>query len=243
MQYFVNILDYNFTATVEEEFDEIAEGHLVWNKMIHDFYFPFHAQIEETLEHSKKVSGERLLGIDPASGENLSVRIGRYGPIVQIGNSESENKPRFASLKKGQSIDTITLEEALELFKLPRTLGNYEDSEVIVSAGRFCPYVKHNSVFCFLSKTDDPMILSLERAIELITEKRQKEAEKIIRVFPENLDMKVLNGRYGAYISYKKQNYKIPKSKDPKELTLSDCLSIIETTEPSKPGRGIRKKK
>jgi DNA topoisomerase-1 len=243
MQYFVNILDYNFTATVEEEFDEIAEGHLVWNKMIHDFYFPFHAQIEETLEHSKKVSGERLLGKDPSSGENLSARIGRYGPIVQIGNSESENKPRFASLKKGQSIDTITVEEALELFKLPRTLGNYEDSEVIVSAGRFGPYVKHKSVFCSLSKTDDPMILSLERAIELITEKRQKEAEKIIRVFPENPDMKVLNGRYGAYISYKKQNYKISKSKDPKELTLSDCLSIVETTEPSKPGRGVRKKK
>jgi DNA topoisomerase-1 len=211
--------------------------------MIHDFYYPFHAQIEDTLEHSKKVSGERLLGKDPSSGENLSVRIGRYGPIVQIGNSESENKPRFASLKKGQSIDTITLEEALELFKLPRTVGNYEDSEVIVSAGRFGPYVKHNSVFCSLSKTDDPMILSLERAIELITEKRQKEAEKIIRVFPENLDMKVLNGRYGAYISYKKQNYKISKSKDPKELTLSDCLSIVETTEPSKPGRMARKKK
>jgi DNA topoisomerase-1 len=242
MQYFVNILDYNFTANVEEEFDEIAEGHLVWNKMINDFYYPFHAQIEETLETSKKVSGERQLGKDPSSGENLSVRIGRYGPMVQLGDSDSENKPRFASLKKGQSIDTITIEEALELFKLPRTLGDYEGSEVIVNAGRFGPYVRHNSIFCSLARTDDPMTIGLERAIELITEKRKKEAEKTIRLFPENADMKILNGRYGAYISYKKQNYKIPKSKDPKELTLKDCLSIVETTEPSKPGRKIRKK-
>jgi DNA topoisomerase-1 len=243
MQYFVNILDYNFTATVEEEFDEIAEGRLVWIKMIHDFYYPFHARIEETLENSKKVSGERLLGKDPASGVNLFVRLGRYGPIVQLGESDAENKPRFASLRKGQSIDTITLEEALELFKLPRTLGDFEDSEVIVAAGRFGPYVRHKSFFCSLAKTDDPMNIQLERAIELITEKRKKEAEKILRSFPENADIKILNGRYGAYISYKKQNYKIPKSKDPKKLTLTDCLSIVETTEPSKPGRTTRKKK
>lgn len=243
MQYFVNILDYNFTANVEEEFDEIAEGKLVWNKMIHDFYYPFHAQIEETLETSKKVSGEKLLGKDPLSGENLSVRIGRYGPMVQLGDSDSENKPRFASLKKGQSIDTITLDEALELFKLPRPLGDYEDSEVIVSTGRFGPYVRHNSAFYSLAKTDDPMTIVLERAIELITEKRKKETEKTIREFSENADMKILNGRYGAYISYKKRNYKIPKSKDPKELTLEDCLSIVKETEPSKPGRTSRKKK
>ena len=243
MQYFVNILDYNFTANVEEEFDEIAEGKLVWNKMIHDFYYPFHAQIEETLETSKKVSGEKLLGKDPVSGENLSVRIGRYGPMVQIGNTDSEAKPRFASLRKGQSIDTITLEEALDLFKLPRPLGDYEDSEVIVSTGRFGPYVRHNSAFYSLAKTDDPMTIILERAIELITEKRKKESEKTIREFSENPDMKILNGRYGPYISYKKQNYKIQKSKDPKELTLQDCLTIVKETEPSKPGRTIRKKK
>jgi DNA topoisomerase-1 len=243
MQYFVNILDYNFTANVEEEFDEIAEGKLVWNKMIYDFYYPFHAQIEETLETSKKVSGEKLLGKDPLSGENLSVRIGRYGPMVQLGDSDSENKPRFASLKKGQSIDTITLDEALELFKLPRPLGDYEDSEVIVSTGRFGPYVRHNSAFYSLAKTDDPMTIVLERAIELITEKRKKETEKTIREFPGNTDMKILNGRYGAYISYKKRNYKIPKGKDPKELTLEDCLSIVKETEPSKPGRTSRKKK
>jgi DNA topoisomerase-1 len=243
MQYFINILDYNFTASVEEEFDEIADGKLVWNKMINDFYFPFHKQIEETLETSKKVSGEKLLGKDPKSGENLSVRIGRYGPMVQLGDTDSENKPKFASLKKGQSIDTITLEEALELFKLPRTLGDYEDSEVMVSTGRFGPYVKHNSAFFSLAKTDDPMKIDLDRAIELITEKRKKESEKTIREFPENPDMKILNGRYGPYITFKKQNYKIPKSRDPKELTLEDCLSIVKETEPSKPGRTIRKKK
>jgi DNA topoisomerase-1 len=243
MQYFINILDYNFTASVEEEFDEIAGGKLVWNKMINDFYFPFHKQIEETLETSKKVSGEKLLGKDPKSGENLSVRIGRYGPMVQLGDTDSENKPKFASLKKGQSIDTITFEEALELFKLPRTLGDYEDSEVIVSTGRFGPYVRHNSAFFSLAKTDDPMKIDLDRAIELITEKRKKESEKTIREFPENPDMKILNGRYGPYISFKKQNYKIAKSRDPKELTLEDCLTIVKETEPSKPGRTIRKKK
>jgi DNA topoisomerase-1 len=243
MQYFVNILDYNFTADVELEFDEIAEGKLVWNKMIHDFYYPFHAQIEKTLENSKKVSGEKLLGKDPLSGENLSVRIGRYGPMVQLGDSDSENKPRFASLKKGQSIDTITLDEALELFKLPRSLGDYEDSEVIVSTGRFGPYVRHKSAFYSLAKTDEPMTIVLERAVELITEKRRKETEKTIREFSENTDMKILNGRYGVYISYKKRNYKIPKSKDPEELTLEDCLHIVKETEPSKPGRRSRKKK
>jgi len=190
MQYFVNIMDYNFTATVEEEFDEIAAGHLVWNKMINDFYYPFHNQIEETLETSKKVSGEKLLGKDPVSGENLSVRIGRYGPMVQLGDSDAENKPKFASLKKGQSIDTITLEEALELFKLPRTVGEYENSEVIVAVGRFGPYLRHESLFYSLAKTDDPLTIDMERAIELIIEKRKKEAEKIVREFPENADMK-----------------------------------------------------
>jgi DNA topoisomerase-1 len=243
MQYFVNILDYNFTASVEEEFDEIAKGHLVWNKMINDFYYPFHAQIEDALETSKKVSGEKLLGKDPVSGENLFVRIGRYGPMVQLGDSDQENKPRFASLKKGQSIDTITLGEALDLFKLPRAIGTYEDSEVIVSTGRFGPYIRHKSAFYSLSKTDDPLAIELKRAIELITEKRKKEAEKIIRAFPGDADMKIMNGRYGAYISYKKQIYKIPKSKDPNELTLQDCLSIVKETEPSKPGRTSRKKK
>ena len=242
VQHFNNILDYNFTATVEEEFDEIAQGKIVWNQMIHDFYFPFHDQVEKTLEKSQKVSGEKLLGKDPATGENIFVRIGRYGPMVQKGDTDPENKPKFSSLKKGQSIDTITLEEALELFKLPRTLGVYEDEEVIVSTGRFGPYVKHKSAFYSLAKTDDPLEIMVDRAVELIQEKRKKEEEKTIREFPEKEGLKILNGRYGPYLTYQKQNFKIPKGKDPGKLTLEDCLKIIHESEPSKATRAKRRK-
>jgi DNA topoisomerase I len=242
VQYFNNILDYNFTATVEEEFDEIAQGKLVWNKMIGEFYFPFHEQIAHTLENSQKVSGEKLLGKDPVTGENISVRIGRYGPMVQKGDSDAENKPKYASLKKGQSIDTITLPEALDLFKLPRGLGSFEDEEVTVAIGRFGPYVRHKSAFYSLAKTDDPLEISLERAVDLIHEKRKKETEKTIREFPEKEDLKILNGRYGPYISYQKQNYKIPKGKDPAKLTLEDCMKIISESEPSKSSRGKKRK-
>ena len=242
VQYFDNILDYNFTASVEEEFDEIAQGKMVWNQMIRDFYFPFHEQIEKTLEQSQKVSGEKLLGQDPVSGENIFVRIGRYGPMVQKGDADPENKPKYSSLKKGQSIDTITLPEALDLFKLPRTVGLFEDEEVVASAGRFGPYVRHKSAFYSLAKTDDPLEISLDRAIELIHEKRKKESEKLIREFPEKEDLKILNGRYGPYLSYQKQNYKIPKANDPSKLTLEDCLKIINETEPSKSSRAKKKK-
>jgi len=242
VQYFDNILDYNFTASVEEEFDEIAQGKMVWNQMIRDFYFPFHEQIEKTLEQSQKVSGEKLLGQDPVSGENIFVRIGRYGPMVQKGDADPENKPKYSSLKKGQSIDTITLPEALDLFKLPRTVGLFEDEEVVASAGRFGPYVRHKSAFFSLAKTDDPLEISLDRAIELIHEKRKKESEKLIREFPEKEDLKILNGRYGPYLSYQKQNYKIPKANDPSKLTLEDCLKIINETEPSKSSRAKKKK-
>jgi DNA topoisomerase-1 len=242
VQHFENILDYNFTATVEEEFDEIAQGKLVWNKMISDFYYPFHKQIETTLTGTNKVSGEKLLGKDPLSGQNIFVKIGRYGAMVQLGDTESENKPRFASLKKGQSIDTLTLEEALDLFKLPRPLGDYESSEVIVSTGRFGPYIRHNNVFFSLAKTDDPLTITMDRAIEVISEKRQKESERIISEFPEQQDLKILNGRYGPYLSYQKKNFKIPKGKDPRELTLEDCLKIVTETEPSKGSSNRRKK-
>jgi DNA topoisomerase-1 len=233
VQHFENILDYNFTAYVEEEFDEIAEGKLVWNKMIGDFYLPFHKQIEKTFEESKKVSGEKLLGQDPQSGENVYVKIGRYGPMVQMGVSEGETKPRFAGLKKGQSIDTITMEEAMELFKLPRQLGMFETSEVIVSTGRFGPFVKHKSTFYSLKKEDDPLEITLDQAIELIHEKRKKEKEKLIKSFAEDDKLKILNGRFGVYISYDRQNYKIPKGKDPKDLTLEECRKIISETTPS----------
>ena len=242
MQHFENILDYNFTATVEEEFDEIAEGKLVWNQMIRDFYFPFHTQVEATLENSKKVSGEKLLGIDPTSGENVFVKIGRYGPMVQLGNTDNEQKPRFAALKKGQSIDTITLQEAMDLFKLPRILGNFESEEVISSTGRFGPYIRYNSRFFSLPAEDDPLSVSLDRAIAIIIEKQKQESQRLLKEFKENDHLiQVLNGRYGAYISYNKQNYKIPKGKEPQSLTLEECKKIIAETEPSK-SKSKRKK-
>jgi DNA topoisomerase I len=239
MQHFENILDYNFTADVEEEFDEIAEGKLVWNKMIGEFYFPFHKQIETALEVSKKVSGEKLLGIDPVSGANVYVKIGRYGPMVQIGNGDETTKPRFAGLKKGQSIDTITLDEAMDLFKLPRPLGLFEESEMIVSTGRFGPFVKHKSAFYSLKKEDDPLTLTMDVAIERILEKRKKESEKTIKTFAEEEQLKILNGRFGAYIWYDGQNYKIPKGLTPNDLTLAECRKIIKEGTPS----GSKKKK
>ncbi|MCX6249370.1 MAG: type I DNA topoisomerase [Bacteroidetes bacterium] len=242
VQYFTNILDYNFTANVEEEFDEIAQGKQVWNHMIRDFYTPFHNQVEQTMENSKKVSGEKLLGQDPQSGENVYVKIGRYGPMVQIGVTDSEKKPRFAGLNKGQSIDTISLEEALDLFKLPRTAGSFEADDVIISVGRFGPYIKHKSKFYSLGKNEDPLEVSLERAIEIIGEKRNKEISKTIRVFRENESVRILNGRFGPYISYNSANYKIPKSTKPEDLTLEECMKIIKETEPSKKKTVKRKK-
>lgn len=235
IQYFNNILDYNFTASVEEEFDEIAEGRMVWNQMIKEFYFPFHKQIEETLETSGKVSGEKLLGKDPKSGNSVFVKIGRYGPMVQIGDTDAEVKPKFASLKKGQSIETISLEEAMELFRLPRTLGEFEDTEVVVATGRFGPYIRHNALFFSLPKDVDPLTVELDRAAEIILAKRQSDSQKILQEFnDDNTLIQVLNGRFGAYIASNKNNYKIPKGKDPKSLTLSDCKAIIAETPPSK---------
>ncbi len=235
VEHFNNILDYNFTANVEEEFDEIAEGKMVWNQMIKEFYFPFHKQIEGTLENTGKVSGEKLLGKDPKTGENVFVKIGRYGPMAQIGDADNEAKPKFSSLKKGQSIDTITLEEALDLFKLPRTLGEYESGEVVVSTGRFGPYVRHASLFYSLPKDDDPLTVELDRAIEIIVAKRHTDSQKILKEFKDDKTLiQVLNGRYGAYIFCNKANYKIPKDKDPKALTLEDCKTIISETQPSK---------
>ncbi len=227
-QHFENILDYNFTASVEKEFDEIANGLKVWNEMIREFYGPFHSQVEETMETSEKVRGERLLGQDPATGNNVYARIGRFGAMVQIGETESEEKPRFAGLRKGQSIETITLDEAMELFKFPKTLGEYENKVVVAAIGRFGPYVRHDSKFVSIPKTDDPASIELERAIELIEEKRKKDRERIIQVFDENPDVQVLNGRWGPYIAIGKDNFRLPKETDPKSLSLEDCLKLAK---------------
>lgn len=242
VEFFNNILDYNFTATVEEEFDEIARGQLVWNKMIADFYFPFHEQIKGVMDTSGKVSGEKLLGKDPQSKANVFVKIGRFGPMVQIGDTDSPDKPRFASLQKGQSIDSITLEQALDLFKLPRTLGKYENEDLIVSTGRFGPYVRHNSQFFSLARTDDPLTITYDRAIEVMLEKKKQESDRILREFPEEPGLRVINGRYGAYISFNKANYKIPKGTKAETLTLEECRKIIAGSEPTKPKRGGKKK-
>jgi DNA topoisomerase-1 len=241
LQYFENIINYGFTASVEKDFDEIAQGKKVWNEMIHKFYVPFHAQIFETQEKTRKFSGERLLGTDPESGENVFVKIGRYGTVVQIGDTESDEKPRFAGLKKGQSMEDITLEDALELFNFPKTIGGYEDHELVVAIGRFGPYIKHNKLFYSLAKTDDPASISEERAIEIIEAKRQQDREKIIQQFEGEETISVLNGRYGPYISFGKKNYKIPKGKDPAKLTLEECTKIIEDQD-KKPSTRRKKK-
>ncbi|MCX6280412.1 MAG: type I DNA topoisomerase [Bacteroidetes bacterium] len=234
VQNFNDILDYNFTATVEEEFDEIAEGNLAWKDMLKEFYFPFHEKIEGTMENTKKVKGEKLLGVDPATGLNVYVKIGRFGPMAQLGEADNDAKPRFAALKKGQSIDTISLEESLILFKLPRSIGDFEGTEVIVSAGKFGPYIKHKSAFFSLPVSDDPLSVNLARAIEIIHEKRHDEIKKVIREYPEDKDIRVLNGRYGPYITFKKENYKIPKGKTAAELTYEDVKAILSASEPTK---------
>jgi DNA topoisomerase-1 len=236
---FPKVMDYNFTARVEKEFDEIAEGKAVWGKTIDKFYKGFHPEVEAAMQRSEHKVGERILGTDPKSGKPISVKIGRFGPVVQIGTAEDEEKPQFASLRRGQSIETITLEEALDLFKLPRVLGEYEGATVSVAIGRFGPYVRIDNQFVSLPKTENPLQVSLETAISLIEKKREEDRKKELKSFDEDPDLKVLNGRYGPYISYKKQNYKIPKKQDPMALTREDCLALIASEEEK--GRSTRK--
>lgn len=229
LQYFPDILDFHFTAKVEGEFDEIAEGNLDWTEMLKDFYKPFHKTVEKTIDKSERASGERNLGIDPASGKTVIVRIGRFGPLAQIGetNEETGEKPRFASLRGDQRMETITLEQALDLFKMPRIVGEFEGKEMKVGIGRFGPYVVHNNVFTSLGKEEDPYTISGERCIELIQAKREKDAAKIIRTYDENPDLKVMHGRWGPCIVLGKEFFRIPKDKEPSRLTFSDIVTII----------------
>lgn len=231
VEHFPKIVNFNFTASVEKEFDDIAEGNKDWTEMIDKFYKPFHKDVEKTLLESDYTKGERELGIDPKSGKKVSVRIGRFGPIAQIGESEEKEgqKPQYASLLKGQLIESITLDEALELFKLPRTLGQYEEKDVVIGVGRFGPYVRHNSKFVSLKKTDDPITITLERSVELIEEGRQKDREKFIKVFDQDPELQVLNGRWGPFIKHKAENYKIPKGTNAHELSFDECMKIIES--------------
>ncbi|PLX21581.1 MAG: type I DNA topoisomerase [Salinivirgaceae bacterium] len=239
IEHFDKVMDYSFTANVEKEFDSIAEGQRQWSAMIDEFYKPFHQTVEFAEEHSERKSGERILGDDPESGKPVLVRIGKYGPIAQIGTAEDEEKPQFASLRRDQHIETITLEEALELFKLPRQLGEHNGKKVSVSIGRFGPYVRYDSLFASLKKEDDPYSINLERAIELIKEKQEADAKKLIKVFDEAEKIKVQNGKYGPYITHKRKNYRVPKSIDPKTLTYEQCMEIIEKGQK----KGTKKKK
>ena len=228
-EYFPDILNYNFTANVEQQFDDIAEGKTVWNDEIDHFYKLFHPVVESALalrlEH--KV-GERVLGTDPKSGRPVSVKIGRFGPLVQIGTPEDTEKPLFASLLKGQSMSTITLEEALKLFDLPRTLGDFEGKTVVVGIGRFGPYIRHDGKYVSLPKEFTPQGVSLEDAIMLIQQKREQESQRLIKKFDEDDELELLNGRFGPYIAYKKKNYKLPKGSEPASLTFADSMKIVE---------------
>lgn len=250
VQHFKGIVDFNFTAKVEKQFDEIAAGLEEWTTMIGNFYKPFHADVQSTIETADKATGVRDLGVHPEKGEKVSVRIGRYGPFVQVGENASDDnkdyKPLYASLRTGQSIETITLEEALELFKLPKVVGEFESKPMKVAIGRFGPYISHNSAFVSLPKEIDPHDVTEEQAIELILEKRKKDAEKLIKAFDEDPTVKVLNGRWGPYIEFGKQNVKIPKDiTDPLTLTFEQCkaLAAADAKAPKKGGKKFAKKK
>ena len=250
MEYFPDVLDYNFTASVEKEFDSVAEGELVWTKAIDKFYKIFHPIVEATaaVKTEHKV-GERQLGIDPKSGNPVFVKIGRYGPVVQIGVAHADDKeapkPQFASLMKGQSIDTITLEEALKLFDLPRTVGEYEGKVMVAAVGRFGPFIRHDGKFVSIPKDLNPLTITAEEAIALIDGKREKDEQRFIKKFEEDPEMEILKGRFGPYISYQKANYRIPKTvTDPTILTLEDCKKIIaEAGEKPAAKKTTRKKK
>ena len=245
VKHFERILSYDFTATVEKQFDDIADGQLKWKDMIKNFYTGFHSNVEKTLEEADRATGERAIGIDPASGQPIIVRIGRYGPMAQIGETEEgKDKPRFASLRSDQSIMTITLEEVLDLFKLPRNVGEYQGKEITAAVGRFGPYLRHNSAFYSIkeSEGDDPLSINLERSIEVIEAKIKADKEKLIKTFPEDDSIQVLNGRWGPYIKAGKDNHKIAKGADAAALTYADVQKIIAEG-PSKPAGGAARRK
>ncbi len=243
LQYFPQVMDYNFTASAEKRFDEVAEGDKEWTGMIKEFYHDFIPQVENALTtKTERKVGERVLGTDPTSGKPVSVKIGRFGPVVQIGSVEDNEKPRFAQMKKNQTMDNITLEEALELFRLPRTLGDFEGETVTIGAGRFGPYIQYDNKYISIPKGMDPLSITLEETIVLINEKKQAEANRHIKTLGDGEEMiQILNGRYGPYIAYKGKNYKIPKDAEPSTLQAIHCLAIIEEQEKDGPKKPARK--
>ena len=230
MENFPEIMDYNFTAKVEQEFDKIAEGKAEWNKEMKVFYQGFEPEVEKVMNaRSEHKAGERELGIDPATGKPVFVKIGRFGPVIQIGTADDEDKPRFSQLPSDKSMETITLDEALELFRLPRTVGQFEGTDVVIGAGRFGPYVLHNKKYVSLPKDENPMTITLDAAINLIQKKRLQEAQRHLKTFEEDANMEVMNGRYGPYIAYNGKNYRMPKALHEKasELTYEQCMDIV----------------
>ncbi len=226
-EHFKQIMDYNFTAKVEKEFDDIAQGMISWTKMIDTFYKPFHKEVDITLANADRAKGEKLLGTDPNTGKQMSVRVGRFGPLVQIGDNDDEEK-KYASLRPGQSIETITIEEALDLFKLPRALGEYNNQKITAAIGRFGPYVKYGSLFASVPKDRDIFELTLPEAIELIEAKLKAESEKLLRTFSEDANLEILKGKWGPYISYKKSNFKLPKDTNITEISFDEIMKIID---------------
>ncbi len=242
---FPEIMDYNFTAEVEKEFDDIAEGKAEWTQVIRKFYEDFEPKVEQSMNsRSERRVGERILGTDPKSGEPVMVKIGRFGPVAQIGSTDSEEKPRFAQLKKEQSLETITLEEALELFRLPRELGEYDDSIVKIGAGKFGPYINIGKSYISIPKDTDPLSITLEQAVQIILQYRLDEARKHLKAFEEDAELEVMNGRYGPYLSYKQQNYKLPKNMHDRaeSLTYEECMEIINNA-PAPAAKPVRRKK
>jgi DNA topoisomerase I len=243
-QYFDDIMDYNFTARIEEEFDEVATGKLKWNNMIDDFYIPFKKDVEKTIETAERIKGERELGVDPNTGKKVVARMGRYGPMVQIGSVDDEEKPQFAKLKTGQSIETISFDEAMELFKLPRTLGQFEGKDVVVNIGRFGPYIAHDGKFYSLGKDFDPYTISLDEAAPIVVEKRDAKEKRTIKVF-EKEKIQVLRGPYGPYIKQGLRNYKLSKEQQERvaDLSLEEVLKTIEELKANPPKKVPKKKK
>jgi DNA topoisomerase-1 len=232
LENFSEIVDYNFTAEVEEQFDEIALGNLKWTGMIEKFYTPFHKTVTNTLEKKERKTGVRVIGNHPETGEPVTVRMGRYGPVAQIGESGNDEKPRYASLSKNQLLETITMEEVLDLFRLPRSLGEYNEGEMVIGIGKFGPYIRHKSKFYSLKKgVDDPYTITFERAVEIIIEKETSDKMKVIKDFGE---IRLLNGRYGPYLVKDKLNYRLPKGTDAQKLTKEDCIQIIENSDKTK---------
>jgi len=242
VEHFPNVIDYSFTAKVEKEFDDIAQGGQDWQDMIGNFYGKFHKLVEDTANVARAdINSSRDLGKDPKTGKNVLARLGRFGPLVQIGDQEDEEK-QFASMKKGQFIENITLEEALELFKLPRDIGMFEDKKMVVGVGKFGPYIRHDNKFVSLKKENDPLSITEEEAVQLILEKRDADEKKHIKTFDENPEIQILNGRWGPYIKYGKDNFKIPKGKEAESLTYDDTIKIIESQPVKKTGKFAKKK-